>query len=157
MDCSAYMAPQCRMRRAARPSSLSGGAHHPLICGAPEARTDNLQPIMNISVRRLIGAMLMCAGLLPAISIAADDVPANIKQVLNGNGCSGCHSKAQTVVGPAFDAIAAKYKNAPDVPDRLMHKVRAGGSGVWGEIPMPPNPGISDSDLHSVLGWILKH
>ena len=54
--------------------------------------------------------------------------------------------------------IAAKYKGQGDAVAKLSDKVRKGGAGNWGQIPMPPNPAekIGDGDLKDVIGWILK-
>ncbi|MDE2402543.1 MAG: cytochrome C [Burkholderiales bacterium] len=72
-------------------------------------------------------------------------------------GCVACHAKDKKIVGPAFKDIAAKYKGQ-DVMAKLTEKVRKGGSGVWGPIPMAPNgpDKISDADLKAVLESILK-
>ena len=60
------------------------------------------------------------------------------------------------VVGPALKQVAAKYKTDKDAATRLMDKVRKGGSGVWGAIPMPPNVEIKDDELKVVIAWILS-
>ncbi len=75
----------------------------------------------------------------------------------NKAGCLACHSKDKKIVGPAYKDVAAKYKGQ-DVTAKLMEKVRKGGSGVYGPIPMPPNPPskISDADLKVVIESILK-
>jgi cytochrome c len=72
-------------------------------------------------------------------------------------GCMACHAKDKKVLGPAFKDIAAKYK-AQDVTAKLMDKVRKGGSGVYGPIPMSPNTPdkINDADLKATVEWILK-
>ena len=73
-------------------------------------------------------------------------------------GCLACHSVDKKLVGPAFKDIAAKYKGQGDAVAKLSDKVRKGGAGNWGQIPMPPNPAekIGDADLKEVVGWILK-
>lgn len=78
-------------------------------------------------------------------------------EAMNKAGCVACHSKDKKIVGPAFKDIAAKYKGQ-DVVAKLSDKVRKGGSGVWGPIPMPPNGAdkISDADLKAVIESILK-
>ena len=58
---------------------------------------------------------------------------------MNKAGCLACHTKDKKVVGPAYKDVAAKYKGQ-DVTAKLMEKVRKGGSGVYGPVPMPPNP-----------------
>jgi len=69
-----------------------------------------------------------------------------------------CHAMDKKLVGPSFKDIAAKYKGQGDAVAKLSDKVRKGGSGVWGPIPMPPNPDtkIGDVDLKEMLAWILK-
>jgi cytochrome c len=71
------------------------------------------------------------------------------------NGCAACHAAAKKVVGPAWHDVAAKYKSDAKAADALAAKVKAGGKGVWGNIPMPPQAKISDADLKSVLAWAL--
>lgn len=72
-------------------------------------------------------------------------------------GCMACHTKDKKVVGPAFKEIAAKYKGQ-DATAKLMDKVRKGGSGVYGPVPMAPNPPdkINDADLKAAVERILK-
>ena len=72
-------------------------------------------------------------------------------------GCMACHAKDKKLVGPAFKDIAAKYKGQ-DATAKLMDKVRTGGSGVYGPIPMSPTgpDKISDADLKAAIEAILK-
>ena len=72
-------------------------------------------------------------------------------------GCLACHSRDKKIVGPAYKDVAAKYKGQ-NVEAKLLAKVRTGGVGVWGPIPMPPNPveKINDADLKKVVEWVLK-
>lgn len=73
-------------------------------------------------------------------------------------GCNACHAKDKKLVGPALQDVAKKYKGQADVVAKLSAKVRTGGKGVWGPIPMPPNDKakINDADLTAVVEWILK-
>ncbi|WP_175783258.1 c-type cytochrome [Burkholderia anthina] len=117
----------------------------------------NIEPdSMNTPFKRLLVIAFVSGGLLSTLRCSAADIPANVQRILNSNSCSACHSKTEPVVGPAFDAVAAKYSNTPDAMERLARKVRSGGSGVWGQVAMPPNQGISAADLQLVLAWILK-
>jgi cytochrome c len=77
--------------------------------------------------------------------------------LLKSGGCVTCHSVEKKLVGPAFKDVAAKHKGDPDAVAKLAKIVRAGGKGVYGPVPMPPNPvgKISDADLHDVLEWVL--
>lgn len=72
-------------------------------------------------------------------------------------GCMACHAKAKKLVGPAYKDVAAKYKGQ-DVTLKLADKVRKGGAGVWGPIPMPAHSPekVSDADLKAVVEAILK-
>ncbi|HTC22980.1 MAG TPA: c-type cytochrome [Gemmatimonadales bacterium] len=80
-------------------------------------------------------------------SVAPEDMPAKY-------GCTACHAVDHKVVGPAFTDVAARYRGK-DAEATLLQKVKNGGSGVWGPIPMPPNPQVPDPDLHAVVKWIL--
>lgn len=76
---------------------------------------------------------------------------------MNKAGCMACHAKDKKLVGPAFKDIAAKYKGQ-DAIAKVMDKVRKGGAGVFGPIPMPPNSPdkINDADLKDAVEFILK-
>lgn len=70
-------------------------------------------------------------------------------------GCVACHAIDRQLVGPAFRAVAEKYQGDAGARAHLLEKIRAGGSGVWGVVPMPPQPGLSDEELATVTDWIL--
>ena len=80
-------------------------------------------------------------------SVSPDQMPAKY-------GCTACHAVDHKVVGPSFKDVAAKYRGK-DVEATLVEKVKNGGSGVWGQIPMTPNPQVPDPDLHAIVKWIL--
>ncbi|TVO53207.1 c-type cytochrome [Denitromonas halophila] len=71
--------------------------------------------------------------------------------------CISCHALDKKMVGPAFRDIAAKYAGQADAQTALFAKVREGGAGVWGQIPMTPNDEakISDDNLKVAIDWIL--
>jgi cytochrome c len=70
-------------------------------------------------------------------------------------GCAACHAVDKKIVGPAYQEVAAKYKGDNDAAARLIDKVKKGGVGVWGDIPMPPNTHVSDADIKELVAWIL--
>ncbi|MEY8170371.1 c-type cytochrome [Burkholderia multivorans] len=76
-------------------------------------------------------------------------------RVARSNACLGCHAVDRKLVGPSFKDIAARYKGDPQAVAKLSKKVKDGGSGVWGAIPMPAHPRMSDADLRSVVEWVL--
>jgi cytochrome c len=99
------------------------------------------------------------AAVLAAAPFIASPTRADTPESIAANaGCSACHARDQKILGPAYRDIAAKYKADPKAAAALAAKVRAGGKGVWGAIPMPPadTQTISDPDLHAVIAWILK-
>lgn len=69
--------------------------------------------------------------------------------------CVACHAMDKKLVGPSFADIAGKYKGQ-DAHAALARKVKAGGQGAWGSVPMPPQPQIPDSDVQAMVGWILE-
>lgn len=69
--------------------------------------------------------------------------------------CMACHAVANKLVGPAFKDVAAKYAGQKDAEDKLVAKVMKGGSGVWGAIPMPANPQVTEAETHTLVKWIL--
>lgn len=97
--------------------------------------------------------------LLASLLTFALVTPASANEALaSKSGCLACHAKDRKVLGPAYRDIAVKYKDQKDADSRLFEKVRKGGAGVWGPIPMAPNPPekVSDADLKTLIDWILK-
>ena len=95
----------------------------------------------------------------PAPAPSADTLAAGdadpVQKLLNEHACSGCHAMDQRVVGPSFKEVAARYAGDPQAARKLQEKVRAGGRGAWGEVPMPPNPELAAADLEKIVGWVL--
>ncbi len=98
-------------------------------------------------------AALVGAGLLTAGGAQAAD--ASPEDLMKKNACSACHAVDKKMVGPAYKDVAAKYSGQKDAEAKLVDKVKKGGSGVWGQVPMPPNPGVSDADAKTLVHWIL--
>ena len=71
-------------------------------------------------------------------------------------GCMTCHALDKKVVGPAYKEVANKYRNDKGAEAKLVAKVKNGGSGVWGSVPMPPNAHVKDEDIKSIVHWILS-
>lgn len=71
------------------------------------------------------------------------------------HNCLACHDVAKKSVGPAYQEIAKKYKGQ-NVAAKLEEKVKKGGQGVWGPVPMPPNAAVPDADIKKLVEWILK-
>ena len=71
------------------------------------------------------------------------------------DGCSACHAVDKKILGPAYQDVAAKYKGDTGALAKLTQKVKTGGSGVWGQVPMPPNSQVPDDDVKALVSWIL--
>jgi len=113
---------------------------------------------MNVMMRTLCDALLAFLTLfISAViftgSTAYATEPGLI--IVRRNACMGCHMINRKLVGPSFQQIADKYKGDSKAPEKLALKIRAGSSGVWGAIPMPAHPRMSDADLHTVTAWVL--
>lgn len=98
---------------------------------------------------KLSGVATAIMGLALVQSAVADQALAQ------ANGCMACHQAEAKLVGPAYKDVAAKYKGDAGAKAMLISKVRSGGVGTWGQIPMPPNAVISDADLDAVMTWVL--
>jgi cytochrome c len=96
--------------------------------------------------------LVLLSGLLAAGAALASP------QIATKAGCAVCHTPDKKLVGPSYHDIALKYKGRADAPVLLATRVRKGGTGVWGPIPMAPSDAtkISDADLKVVIAWILK-
>jgi len=77
-----------------------------------------------------------------------------VKAILTTNACTSCHAANSKLVGPSFKEINEKYSENDAA--KLGEKIRKGGSGVWGAVPMPPQPGLADADISLVTKWILS-
>jgi len=98
-----------------------------------------------------IAYAVLAAGLLAAGAAQAQDAQALLKKY----GCTACHANDKKVIGPAYNDVAAKYKADAGAAAKLATKVKAGGTGVWGQIPMPPNPSVADADMKVMVSYIL--
>jgi cytochrome c len=70
--------------------------------------------------------------------------------------CFACHQTSKKVVGPSYKEVAAKYASDKGAQAKLVDKVKKGGVGVWGQVPMPPNAQVPDADVQALVKWILS-
>ncbi len=78
------------------------------------------------------------------------------QELAKQKNCLACHSVEKKLVGPAYKDVAKKYENDKDALNRLAKKVREGGVGVWGQIPMPANPQVNEAESLSLVKWVLS-
>jgi cytochrome c len=102
-------------------------------------------------MKTIATAVLAAASLAVASSALADE----LEDMMKKNGCNACHSEDKKVIGPSYKDVAAKYKGDPTAAAKLSEKVKKGGSGVWGPVPMPPNTQVSDADIKKMVELIL--
>ena len=104
------------------------------------------------------------AGVTPAAAASAPAAPAKAagpldlasgQAMMQKDGCGACHAVDKKIVGPAYQDVAAKYKGDAGALARLTQKVKMGGTGVWGQVPMPPNSFVADDDIKALVSWIL--
>jgi len=93
------------------------------------------------------------AAAAPVAAPAANKGP-NINNLLAANACTACHGVKNKIVGPGFVEVAAKHKGKADLEGYLVGKIKNGGSGVYGAIPMPAQPQLSDADAKAIAQWI---
>lgn len=70
--------------------------------------------------------------------------------------CLACHATDKKLVGPSYKDVAAKYASDKDAVAKLSKKVREGGVGVWGQVPMPANPQINAQEAETLVKWVLS-
>lgn len=105
---------------------------------------------MQLFIKTLLATALLAA---TASAIAGSGAEALAQK----SGCLLCHGVDKKVLGPAYKEVAAKYKGDKSAEAKLIQKVKAGGAGNWGDIPMPPNsPQVKDEDIKTLVQWILS-
>jgi cytochrome c len=88
---------------------------------------------------------------------AATVAPAFADQALaTAKNCMACHAVDKKIVGPAYKDVAAKYKGDKAAVDKLASKIIKGGAGVWGAVPMPANPQVSEADAKKLATWVMS-
>jgi cytochrome c len=104
-------------------------------------------------MRKIVIAVAALAGVLAGGAANAADA-AKAKQLAQKFNCLACHAEDKKLVGPAYKEIAKKYKGDAGAEAKLIAKVKSGGGGVWGSIPMPPN-NVPEPDIKTMVEWIL--
>jgi cytochrome c len=95
--------------------------------------------------------------ILAAVGVAVACAPAFANEELaTKNGCMACHAIDKRVVGPSYKEVAAKYRGDKSAEAKLIDKVKKGGVGVWGQVPMPPNTLVKDEDVKALVKWVLS-
>jgi cytochrome c len=94
----------------------------------------------------ILGSLIASLASMPALASA------DLAQKKN---CMACHAPDKKLIGPSYKDVAAKYAGQKDAADKLAQKIVKGGSGVWGAVPMPANPQVSEAEAKQLAGWVL--
>jgi len=105
---------------------------------------------MKLALAAVAGLALLGSG---AAHAALDNAQADA--MMKKYACSACHSVDKKIVGPAYVDVAAKYRSDKNAVELLAKKVKEGGTGAWGQIPMPPNPAVPAADIKEIVTWIM--
>lgn len=101
----------------------------------------------------IVGTVTLGLAFSTASGAAVDKDKA--EQLATKYSCSSCHAMDKKVVGPSYEEIAKKYAGDKSALKKLEHKVKNGGSGVWGSMPMPPN-NVPEGDIKTLVQWVLS-
>lgn len=106
--------------------------------------------------KHLLAAAGAAALALGAMNGAAAADAAKVEALLKQHNCVSCHGTDKKILGPAYKDVAKKYKGQKNAVALLVKKVKAGGKGAWGPVPMPPNDKAGDADIKLMVEWILS-
>jgi cytochrome c len=98
-------------------------------------------------MKRVLFALALAAG---ACAPAMADLA-----LAQSKNCMTCHAVDKKLVGPSYKDVAAKYASDKTAADKLAQKIMKGGSGVWGPVPMPANPQVSEAEAKKLAAWVL--
>jgi cytochrome c len=104
---------------------------------------------MKLAFARFAAVLLVAGNAHAALDMAGAEA------MMKKDGCGACHAVDKKLIGPSYQEVAAKYKGDKDAAAKLVKKVKEGGSGVWGQVPMPPNAATPDADVKALVDWIL--
>lgn len=102
-------------------------------------------------MKTLLTGLIVSAGLLASAGNALAS-----EALAKKHNCMACHAMDKKLVGPSYQDVAAKYKGQKDAEAKLVDKVKKGGAGAWGQVPMPPNAAVPDADVQTMVKWVLS-
>ncbi len=100
--------------------------------------------------------LLMGTAAAMAMCLSAGAQAQDATKLAQDKACLACHQIDKKLVGPAYKDVAKKYAGNKTAEAMLIKKVREGGSGVWGQVPMPPNSGVNEKEAQILVKWILS-
>ncbi len=106
---------------------------------------------MNMTLNHIVlatSALLATSGTLALDAAAA-------KALASKSACLACHAADKKLVGPSYKDVAAKHQGQADAAEKVAARIKSGGSGMYGPVPMPPQPGLKDDELKLLAAWVL--
>jgi cytochrome c5 len=140
---------------AATTTAAAGPAAAPAVAAPAPAGAATAAPAAAGAASASAAAAPPAAAAAPAAKAGASLDLQSGQAMMQKYGCAACHAVDKPVVGPAYSQVAAKYRGDNTAATKLEQKVKAGGSGVWGAVPMPPNATVPDADIKALVSWIL--
>lgn len=105
-------------------------------------------------MKLILSAAALAVGLVTTGAAHAD--AAKAAALMKGSDCMACHAEATKLVGPAYKEVAKKYAGNAAAVEMLVKRIKSGGSGVWGAVPMTPHPNMKDEDIKVIVEWVLS-
>lgn len=96
--------------------------------------------------------LMIAAGVGLSLACGAALASADLAKAKN---CMACHANDRKLVGPSYKDVATKYASDKEAASKLARKIREGGVGVWGQIPMPANPQVTEAEALTLARWVL--
>ena len=106
---------------------------------------------MTMSLKQIV---LAASALLATSGAFALDAAA-AKALASKSACLACHAAEKKLVGPSYKDVAAKHKDQADAVEKVAARIKSGGSGIYGPVPMPPQPNLKDDELKLLATWVL--
>ena len=103
----------------------------------------------------MIAGVTLALALATLVGASKTGQAGSAEAAMKKSDCFTCHQVEGKLTGPAFKDIAKKYKGDPKAPAMLVQKIKAGGSGNWGTVPMAAHPGLKDQQVQAMVQWIL--
>jgi len=120
-----------------------------LLSSQQKALKLTVNKIMESDMKRILVAVIALGAMFSNAAFASE-------QLAREKNCLACHAVDNKLVGPGYKEVAAKYKGDKSAEDKLAQKIMKGGSGVWGQIPMPANPQVSAAEAKTLAKWVLS-
>ncbi|MFB1011507.1 MAG: cytochrome C biogenesis protein CcsA [Thiopseudomonas sp.] len=106
-------------------------------------------------MKKVLIPLFSVAALVAFQNASADEIPADVKALLNGKACLACHSVENKLVGPSYKEVAAKHDGEEGAVATVADHIKNGSTGVYGPIPMPPNA-VTEEEATLLAEWVLS-